>query len=1070
MYGTRGSRRGHGGITWAPVGPSAAWRFPSLRGRFSDMHVLHVLGRVELVDGSGVAVRSVLSQPKRIALLSVLAADPGGSVSRDRLVEILWRESDTESGRHALNQALYFLRRSLGKRALLTDEGNRVRISPEHLRSDVHDFRARIAEGDLDGALDLYHGPLLQDFTLPDHPDFERWMDEARSRLDGQARDAALAAAREALARGDPAVACQRAEFACRLAPLEERPLRQLLKALDRAGDRARALASYREFQERLRSELGVEPSSTTAMLAVKISEAGEEAPPPANGVGRSVSPAGETAPAAGVRVPSTARSEGPERRTHRRWSRRVLGLGPVSLSAWSLAVILGLAWAFLGWNGAPGEPLDAAGTATGARVAVLPFSFQGSPAFEYLGPGVAELLNIGLGELQPLRTVDPLAVASALEEGGEASPITVRDADRVASRYDVDLYLMGSVIEFGGRIEIIVYLHQKGGELLTSLRKHISDETRLFQVVDDLVRELAAVEHLAVPSTLGRTAAMTTHSFPAFRSFLEGEELYRRGDYPGAHQAMEEAIDLDPSFALAYYRGAMSSLWMGTLDFDLARSWIQTGLDYAERLPDQEHRLMSALDAFLGGRPAEAERLYQEILSRQPENVEAWFSLGEVLFHNGPILGRSPSEAREAWERVLGVQPDHRGALFHLALTAAAEGEVDELVDILDRLTRLASDDRPSLAVDALAAWATGDREHQLRVLERSRHEPERALNWAVEYLARYLQELPGAVELAETRSGEESRESERIGAHTRLALLAIAQGRPGAAGEKASALDAMDPVEGAALRAYLQALPEIWLDLRAVTLSGGTVGGEDPPGARPARDLVPRLPAVEGEPAGAGPSGHPVPDRWPGAEDLRWYLGALGDGRSAGFPSGSPSLVHASEHLRDRSSEPHSLAPLLARALEAEGVRRTQDLATTLAAYGSLFSEPGVWYEMTRVSPFYSLVRERMILPELLREEGEWDEALAWLDLLPRSTLGEMPLLGASWVRAAEIHEARGHRQEAVAAYRKAIELWSDAEPEWDLVVDELEARVERLAQTTVAGGWEPIVSTNHESRGQP
>jgi DNA-binding SARP family transcriptional activator/tetratricopeptide (TPR) repeat protein len=1032
------------------------------------MYELRCFGRVELVDGNGVAVRSVLSQPKRIALLAFLAVEQGGSASRDHLVSLFWPDADPESGRHALSQALYFLRRSLGKRALPAQDADRVRIAPDFLRADVQLFQERLDAGDSAGALEFYAGPLLEGFSLPDHPEFDRWLDEARSLFQSRARDAAMAASEEAREAGDLAAACRHAEAAVRIAPLEERPLRSLLSSLALAGDRGRALSVYREFEERLQRELDVEPSRATRELVARIgldTPAGSverdgdrsQAPSPVPGSSTEepdprprAASTGEGEGRAGAFDEATASSESSKEgsaqlRHPRRPVRTVLGLGPASLTGWGFAVILGLAIAFIGREG-PSSEASTLATDASARVAVLPFSFQGSESYEYLGTGVAELLNISLGELRPLRMVDPLAVASALDSSRVPGPISVREADGIAERYEAEFYLTGSVIEFGGRIEIIVYLYRKGGELLASLRKHTTDETLLFQVMDDLVRELVAMEHLPAASWLGRTAAATTHSFPAFRSFLEGEDLYRRGDYEGAFQAMEAAVELDPSFALAHYRGALSALWMGSPDFDLPRQWIERGRAHASRLPEQEQLLISALDAFLGGRPTESERLYRQILIRQPENVEAWFNLGEVLFHYGPVMGRAPSESREAWERVLEVQPDHRGALFHLALTDVSEGRFHDLGAILERLAAVEPDQSPSLSVEALAAWGSRDRSAQLLVLERARHETDRAVGWAVEYLVRYLHEVPGALELSRTRAEEAASDSERARGHTRAALLELALGRLGNAGNEVAALEELDPAQGALLRTYMHALPEALLELRALESGGGLpLIVEDPPGARPVRDMTPR-PVPPRDPRGAAAL---VPgagrERPSGVDDdLGWYLWALTGGSGPGSSTRRPSLSEAVEALDALPPNEAPLSPLLAGALEAEAARRSQDRSVALQSFERLLTAPGTWYERTRLSPLYALARERFVLAELLREEGDGEAALRWYETLVRSSLGEAPLLGASWVRIGEVHEAGADSAAAWEAYRKAVELWSDADPEWDPVRSEIEARL--------------------------
>ena len=76
---------------------------------------LRTLGAIDLRRDDGVEVRSILAQPKRLALLVFLAmAGPGTLVRRDRLLALFWPDADEDRARAALRDSLYFLRRSLG--------------------------------------------------------------------------------------------------------------------------------------------------------------------------------------------------------------------------------------------------------------------------------------------------------------------------------------------------------------------------------------------------------------------------------------------------------------------------------------------------------------------------------------------------------------------------------------------------------------------------------------------------------------------------------------------------------------------------------------------------------------------------------------------------------------------------------------------------------------------------------------------------------------------------------------------------------------------------------------------
>ena len=74
-----------------------------------------LLGTSELSREDGTSVRSVLAQPKRLALLAYLTLEARGRpVRRNTLLALFWPERDEAHARNALRQSLYFLRRSLG--------------------------------------------------------------------------------------------------------------------------------------------------------------------------------------------------------------------------------------------------------------------------------------------------------------------------------------------------------------------------------------------------------------------------------------------------------------------------------------------------------------------------------------------------------------------------------------------------------------------------------------------------------------------------------------------------------------------------------------------------------------------------------------------------------------------------------------------------------------------------------------------------------------------------------------------------------------------------------------------
>src|SRR2546425_837325 len=74
-----------------------------------------LLGALHLTDAEGREVQSLLTRPRRLALLAYLAAaTPRRLHRRDSLLALFWPELDQEHARAALRQALHVVREALG--------------------------------------------------------------------------------------------------------------------------------------------------------------------------------------------------------------------------------------------------------------------------------------------------------------------------------------------------------------------------------------------------------------------------------------------------------------------------------------------------------------------------------------------------------------------------------------------------------------------------------------------------------------------------------------------------------------------------------------------------------------------------------------------------------------------------------------------------------------------------------------------------------------------------------------------------------------------------------------------
>jgi DNA-binding SARP family transcriptional activator len=232
---------------------------------------LRTLGMIELLDETGDRIESVLLRSKRLALLAFLCTSrPVQLWRRDTLVALFWPDLDNAHARGALRFELSRLRRVLGSDALRGAGAEVVGVNPRRIWCDAAAFEAALDDGRLDDALALWRGDFLPGLHVA-CGEFERWLDGMRARLTRRAVDAAEQVRAQAEAQGDVVRAVRWARRGTELVPYDETAWRQLLSSLDRAGDRAGALAAYNILATQLRDELEVEPSPETRALAERI-------------------------------------------------------------------------------------------------------------------------------------------------------------------------------------------------------------------------------------------------------------------------------------------------------------------------------------------------------------------------------------------------------------------------------------------------------------------------------------------------------------------------------------------------------------------------------------------------------------------------------------------------------------------------------------------------------------------------------------------------------------------------------------------------------------------------------
>lgn len=237
---------------------------------------------------SGAPVEGAGAQRRRLALLALLAAAGDRGLSREKILGLLWPESDLERGRKSLAQAVYALRKEFGAEELITGT-TELRLGWDGFTTDLQEFRVALTNGEPERAASLYDGPFLDGVYLDEAPEFDRWADTERRTLAQDYAEALEKLARAADKSGDTRAAVGWWRKLANVDPLNGKVALGLMQALVAQGDRGAALQFYRVYEMLLRQELDIAPESEIKRYAEQLKR---ETPSPTSVPAASLPPA----------------------------------------------------------------------------------------------------------------------------------------------------------------------------------------------------------------------------------------------------------------------------------------------------------------------------------------------------------------------------------------------------------------------------------------------------------------------------------------------------------------------------------------------------------------------------------------------------------------------------------------------------------------------------------------------------------------------------------------------------------------------------------------------------------
>jgi DNA-binding SARP family transcriptional activator/TolB-like protein len=607
---------------------------------------INTLGGLSVRGEDGAPLSGAAAQPRRMAILALLARAGERGISREKLLSLLWPDADDERGPRTLAQALYALRRDLGVEEAIVGSKD-LRLDPALTSSDVSEFASALARGEDERAVNLYHGPFLDEFHLAGADEFSRWAERERAAIAAEHSRALESLARVARADGDARMSVAWWRKLAAIEPLNARVTVGLMDALAVSGDRAGAIQHARVYELLVEQELDLPPDKDVLAFAERLRQNAVETPSivkttaPAR-VGNSGAPAATTIADTPPPEPATIEVAEPARAPSGNAPtppiRRIWFL----TAALIVVATIGVAVAARARTGqTPASPGNAV-------VAIGNISAYGSDsAGGSLAAPVADLLTTSLARVRAIRVVSHGRMLELLHASGRTDTSTgaFLDAARQAGATQM--------------IDGTLYTRQ-GGRLRLDLRRvdlatgsigdvHTIEGADLFTLVDSGTMSL--VSALGVSAPTGSIADVTTRSVTAYRMYEQGIHAYYLGDVRTAQRFFDGALNEDSTFALAAYYGAKTEG-----DVFKFRARIERARRLATHAADRERLTILAGWANTVSSPAMGA-IAETLAARYPTEVEGHLYSGIAQVYDGDFLSALPSLQRVVTMDSLGLR-----------------------------------------------------------------------------------------------------------------------------------------------------------------------------------------------------------------------------------------------------------------------------------------------------------------------------------------------------------------------------------------------------------------------------
>jgi len=335
--------------------------------------------------------------------------------------------------------------------------------------------------------------------------------------------------------------------------------------------------------------------------------------------------------------------------------------------------------------------------------IAVLPFeNLSDEKENAYFADGMQDDILTNLSKIGDLKVISRMSVMSYRGNG-------TRNAREIGKALGVATLLEGSVRRIGNRVRVNVQLINADNDEHIWAEDYDRDLTDVFAIQTDLAQKItSALQAKLSPSEKARLDHQPTQNPDAYLLFIQAHDYASKTDMfrdtsLKAEPLFEQAIKLDPNFALAFAGLSMVESWVYHSSEPIAarREKARLNADEALRLqPDlPEGHLALGFSYYYGDRDYERALAEFDIARRGlPNESQAYFAIGSIQRRQGKW-----AESTANLEKAAALDPKDGSVLLNLAFSYIATRNYDAADKILDRGIEAAPQ---SFSLRALKGW----------------------------------------------------------------------------------------------------------------------------------------------------------------------------------------------------------------------------------------------------------------------------------------------------------------------------------------------------------------------------